>query len=36
VESGGNVRHLIAHRMEDLTPMLGRLGQQANRSRDFH
>jgi error-prone DNA polymerase len=36
VESGGNVRHLIAERMKDLTPMLGRLGQQPSRSRDFH
>jgi error-prone DNA polymerase len=36
VESGGNVRHLIAERMEDLTPLLGRIGQQASKSRDFH
>jgi error-prone DNA polymerase len=36
VESGGNVRHLIAERMKDLTPLLGRLGQQASKSRDFH
>ncbi len=36
VESGGNVRHLIAERMEDLTPLLGRLGQQPSKSRDFH
>ncbi len=36
VESGGQVRHLIAERMKDLTPMLGRLGQQASKSRDFH
>jgi error-prone DNA polymerase len=36
VESGGNVRHLIAERMKDLTPLLGRLGQQTSRSRDFH
>ena len=34
--SGGEVRHLIARKLTDLTPMLGRLGQQANRSRDFH
>lgn len=36
VESGGEVRHLIATRLEDLTPLLGRLGQQAGDSRDFH
>jgi error-prone DNA polymerase len=36
VESGGQVRHLIAERMEDLTPLLGRLGQQPSKSRDFH
>lgn len=36
VDSGGEVRHLVAERLEDLTPMLGRLGQQTNRSRDFH
>ncbi len=35
-ESGGEVRHLIAERMKDLTPLLGRLGQQGNKSRDFH
>jgi error-prone DNA polymerase len=35
-ESGGEVRHLIAERLEDLTPMLGRLGQQSSKSRDFH
>ncbi|MDB5871567.1 MAG: dnaE2 [Ramlibacter sp.] len=35
-ESGGQVRHLIAERMKDLTPLLGRLGQQASSSRDFH
>jgi error-prone DNA polymerase len=35
-ESGGNVRHLIAKRLTDLTPMLGRLGQQSSKSRDFH
>ena len=27
VDSGGEVRHLIAQRMTDLTPLLGRLGQ---------
>ncbi|HXE20867.1 MAG TPA: error-prone DNA polymerase [Rhodoferax sp.] len=36
VESGGAVRHLVAERLQDLTPLLGRLGQQASRSRDFH
>jgi error-prone DNA polymerase len=37
VESGGNVCHLIAERLEDLTPMLGRLGRQTRTgSRDFH
>ena len=35
-DSGGEVRHLVAERMEDLTPMLGRLGQQSSKSRDFH
>ncbi|TFZ03316.1 error-prone DNA polymerase [Ramlibacter rhizophilus] len=34
-QSGGRVRHLVAHRVEDLTPWLGRLAQQG-RSRDFH
>jgi error-prone DNA polymerase len=34
--SGGQVRNLIASRLKDLTPLLGRLGQQANSSRDFH
>ncbi|MDT8989636.1 error-prone DNA polymerase [Curvibacter sp. APW13] len=32
-ETGGQVRHLIAHHLEDLTPLLGEL---ATRSRDFH
>jgi hypothetical protein len=27
---------LIAERLEDLSPLLGRLGQGAARSRDFH
>ncbi|MDR3454413.1 MAG: error-prone DNA polymerase [Rhodoferax sp.] len=36
VDSGGAVRHLVAERLTDLTPLLGRLGQQASRSRDFH
>ena len=35
VDSGGQVRHLIAEKLEDLTPLLGRLGQMG-RSRDFH
>ena len=35
-EASGNVRHLIAHRLQDLTPLLGRLGQQSSQSRDFH
>ena len=33
VESGGEVRHLVARRLRDLTPMLGSL---ATQSRDFH
>ncbi|HSV54769.1 MAG TPA: OB-fold nucleic acid binding domain-containing protein, partial [Burkholderiaceae bacterium] len=36
VESGGEVRHLVAQRLKDLTPLLGRLGQQSSKSRDFH
>jgi error-prone DNA polymerase len=32
-ETGGQVRHLIAHHLEDFTPILGEL---ATRSRDFH
>ncbi|NML46465.1 error-prone DNA polymerase [Ramlibacter sp. G-1-2-2] len=36
VESGGHVRHLVAERLEDLTPLLGRIGQQRSSSRDFH
>ena len=35
-ESGGEVRHLVARRLHDLTPLLGRLGQLSSRSRDFH
>jgi error-prone DNA polymerase len=35
-DSGGLVRHLVAERLRDLTPLLGRLGQGRNRSRDFH
>ena len=33
VESGGEVRHLIARRLQDLTPLLGSL---STLSRDFH
>jgi error-prone DNA polymerase len=36
VESGGNVRNLIAHRLKDLSALLGRLGRQPKWSRDFH
>jgi error-prone DNA polymerase len=36
VESGGQVRHLLASRLKDLTPLLGRLAQQGTGSRDFH
>ncbi len=35
VESGGEVRHLVARRFKDLTPWLGRLAE-GRRSRDFH
>lgn len=35
VDSGGEVRHLIAEKLEDLTPLLGRLGRVGG-SRDFH
>jgi len=35
VDSGGQVRHLIAETLEDLTPLLGRLGGTTS-SRDFH
>lgn len=35
VDSGGEVRHLIAEQLEDLTPLLGRLGRVGS-SRDFH
>jgi error-prone DNA polymerase len=30
------VCHLVAHHLRDLTPLLGRLGRQTSRSRDFH
>ena len=36
VDSGGEVRHLIAERLEDLTPLLGRLGRAHDGSRNFH
>ena len=36
LEGFGAVRNLIAKRLEDLSPLLGRLGQGAARSRDFH
>jgi error-prone DNA polymerase len=36
VESGGNVRHVLAEQLEDLTPLLGRLGKLKRGSRDFH
>ena len=35
-DSGGQVRHLIAERLEDLTPLLGRLGRAHDGSRNFH
>jgi len=34
-DSGGQVRHLVARRLHDLTPLLGNLGEWT-RSRDFH
>ncbi|MGE4243947.1 error-prone DNA polymerase [Ramlibacter sp.] len=37
VESGGQVRNLVAEQLEDLTSLLGRLGRQPKSgSRDFH
>ncbi len=36
LEGYGIVRNLIAHRLENLSLLLGRLGQSAARSRDFH
>jgi error-prone DNA polymerase len=36
VDSGGQVKHLIAEQLEDLTPLLGRLGRGRAGSRDFH
>ncbi|MDM0112761.1 error-prone DNA polymerase [Variovorax sp. J22R133] len=35
VDSGGEVRHILATGFKDLTPLLGRLAD-SNRSRDFH
>ena len=35
VDSGGEVRHLVASAFRDLTPLLGRLAK-SNTSRDFH
>ncbi len=35
VDSGGEVRHLVATGFRDLTPLMGRLALQ-NKSRDFH
>ena len=35
VDSGGQVRHLIAERLVDMTRLLGRLGELGG-SRDFH
>ncbi|WP_019561377.1 error-prone DNA polymerase [Caldimonas manganoxidans] len=32
----GEVRHLVAQRLEDLTPLLGRLAHAGLQSRDFH
>jgi error-prone DNA polymerase len=36
VDSGGQVKHLIAEQLEDLTPLLGRLGRGKSSARDFH
>jgi error-prone DNA polymerase len=36
VDSGGQVCHLVAARLMDLTPLLGRLAEQSSKSRDFH
>lgn len=36
VDSGGQVKHLIAEQLEDLTPLLGRLGRGGPGARDFH
>ena len=34
--SGGQVCHLVATTLTDLTPLLGRLARQSSQSRDFH
>ncbi len=36
VDSGGQVCHLVAQQLTDLTPLLGRLGDLGSRSRDFN
>ncbi|MBA2674381.1 error-prone DNA polymerase [Ramlibacter sp.] len=36
VDSGGRVCHLVAERLRDLTPLLGRLDAALGNSRDFH
>lgn len=36
VDSGGHVRHLVAEKLTDLTPLLGRIARQRSSSRDFH
>ncbi|MEJ8836307.1 error-prone DNA polymerase [Ramlibacter sp. AN1133] len=36
VDSGGQVKHLIAEQLEDLTPLLGRLGRGRDPARNFH
>ncbi|WP_395685766.1 error-prone DNA polymerase [Caenimonas koreensis] len=36
VESGGEVRNLIARRLKNMTPLLGRLARGSSQSRDFH
>jgi error-prone DNA polymerase len=36
VDNGGQVCHLVAVRLMDLTPLLGRLAGQSSKSRDFH
>ncbi|MFT3720588.1 error-prone DNA polymerase [Pseudorhodoferax sp.] len=35
-DSGGQVCHLVAERLRDLSPLLGRLGRLRSSSRDFH
>jgi error-prone DNA polymerase len=36
VDSGGRVCHLVAERLRDMTPLLGRLRGALDKSRDFH